>query len=334
MSIVAMILGIVGLLLSCILIGIIPCVVSLILSIIAIKDKKSHINMAIAGLVTSVIGIIVFILMMIFISTSAEKTDNASVTEEVTKQMFQDESSKSIEDKILKTEDSTQFGTELSLQQSEEMEMSQSTAEEQADEEAALSEEDRFLLELSGVLDEDIIRKIYNILSNKIGFTEIKYVGQNAIGNSNYDFESAEYNFTVTASDDVYRIFQPNGGAVFYEDGEVRNSVADIKGKTIDSYDRSAYYIMAQGIVEQGLKNPRSAKFPSIITRPEEISMAKNGDIIAVQSYVDAQNSFGATVRSNWTAQFMVVNISTYSHEPLYLNIDGVAVYGEWINME
>ena len=70
-------------------------------------------------------------------------------------------------------------------------------------------------------------------------------------------------------------------------------TVEELKNRTINHNDMSPYYMMAKNIVESGLKSPRSAKFPSIVTRPEEIAMSKNGDIIAVQSYVDAENSFG-----------------------------------------
>ena len=199
------------------------------------------------------------------------------------------------------------------------------------DTEASLN--DKLLNDLRSILSEDIANKAYDILVNQIGFSNVEFVGKSLVGDSNYEFSSDKYDFTMTASDDVYRVFQPSGGFVFYEDGEVKNSVSDAESKTIDHDDIYAYYIMAQAIVESGLKNPKSADFPSIVTRPEEIAVSKNEDIIAMQSYVDAQNSFGATVRSEWLVEFRVIDLDTYSYEPIYVNVDGEVLYGEYIDL-
>lgn len=195
--------------------------------------------------------------------------------------------------------------------------------------------EDKILNDLKQALGDTTGSEAYNILVNQIGFTNVKYV-KNTKGTGNYIMSSSECNFVLTAfpDDKVYRVFQPNGGVVFYEDDTLKMTAEELKGKSIDHNDMSAYYIMAKEIVKSGLKNPRSADFPSIVTRPEEITMSKNGNIIAVQSYVDAENSFGATTRSKWTVQFEVVDISTYSYTTLYVNVDGETLYGEWVDME
>ena len=64
LSMAAMILGIIGLVFSCIYIGILPCLAGLILSIISIKNRENGKGKAIAGLVTSIIGIIIFMLVL------------------------------------------------------------------------------------------------------------------------------------------------------------------------------------------------------------------------------------------------------------------------------
>ena len=56
MAIASMVLGIVGLVLSCLVIGIIPCVIGLILGIVVLVKQKAGQGMAIAGIVTSLIG--------------------------------------------------------------------------------------------------------------------------------------------------------------------------------------------------------------------------------------------------------------------------------------
>ena len=65
MAIASMVLGIVGLVLSCLVIGIIPCVIGLILGIVVLVKQKAGQGMAIAGIVTSLIGIAFLIMALI-----------------------------------------------------------------------------------------------------------------------------------------------------------------------------------------------------------------------------------------------------------------------------
>lgn len=197
-----------------------------------------------------------------------------------------------------------------------------------------ISPSEALLNDLYSILSKEVADKTYDILVNQIGFTNVTYIGKNSVGNTNYDFTSDECDFTITASDDVYRVFQPNGGKTFYESGEVKYTAVDMKSRTIDHDNMFSYYMIAQEIVESALKNPRSADFPSIVTHPEEVAMSKKDDIIGVQSYVDAQNSFGGTVRSEWVVEFRVIDLSAYSYEPLYVNIDGEVLYGEYIDLD
>jgi len=83
-----------------------------------------------------------------------------------------------------------------------------------------------------------------------------------------------------------------------------------------------SYYSIAQEIVKSSLKSPKSADFPSIVWSPEDIKMQRNGDLVAVQSYVDAQNSFGAEIRSEFLVEFIVTDIDTYTYTPVYVKID------------
>lgn len=64
-SIASMVLGIVGLLLSCIIIGAVPCIIGIILSLVALvkQDRKSGI--AIAGFITSVVGILIAVVVFL-----------------------------------------------------------------------------------------------------------------------------------------------------------------------------------------------------------------------------------------------------------------------------
>lgn len=198
--------------------------------------------------------------------------------------------------------------------------------------ESTLSEEELFVQDLSAILDKDVAQSLYDILVNQIGFTGVKYIGPNDVGNTNYDFESNEYDFTVTARDEVYRVFQPNGGATFYEDGEVKHTISDIENRKIDSMARIQYYDIAKEIVKANLKSPKSADFPTLMFSSSDIAMQRNGDMVAVQSYVDSQNSFGAMVRSKWTVEFLVIDMDSFSYQTIYINIDG-KTSGEFIDL-
>ena len=74
----------------------------------------------------------------------------------------------------------------------------------------------------------------------------------------------------------------------FYEEWYIPMSISDM----------SDYQYATMETVKQLLKSPKSADFPNIT---DGWSFGKNQHYVAVQSYVDAQNSFGAEVRSEFT---------------------------------
>lgn len=56
----------------------------------------------------------------------------------------------------------------------------------------------------------------------------------------------------------------------------------------------------AQEIVSSRLKSPSSAKF----SWPDETSVSLSGNTWTVRGWVDAQNGFGASIRSNYAVRF------------------------------
>lgn len=63
----------------------------------------------------------------------------------------------------------------------------------------------------------------------------------------------------------------------------------------------------AQNLVKEQLKSPSTASFPSSATA---YSVQTDGTYFHVSGYVDAQNSFGAELRQNWTASFKMGDTS------------------------
>ena len=68
--------------------------------------------------------------------------------------------------------------------------------------------------------------------------------------------------------------------------------------KEISETDNSVMvYQVTKDYVKNNLKSPSSAKFPSM----NYVQIYKNGATYTVNGYVDAQNSFGATLRTKYT---------------------------------
>lgn len=193
-------------------------------------------------------------------------------------------------------------------------------------------QEDSFLTALKSQLDETVANEAYDIFKNDLGFDTLTFI-KKMDDTTNYVISANGTEVVLTASDKVYRIFIPNSDTVFYEDDTVKMTVKQYEDKQISYGDQSAYYIIAKTIVESALKNPSSAKFPSINTEAGSITIERNGALVVVQSYVDAKNSFNAMVRSNWTVEFMVYDLSAYSYDALYIEIDGEKS-GEYIKLD
>lgn len=181
-------------------------------------------------------------------------------------------------------------------------------------------------------LDKKVAKKAYKILKEKVGFKKIEYV-ERMDDTSNYEITADGNDIVMTASDKVYRIFIPDSSYVFYEDGKVKLTAKRFDETTYTQSEASAYYIMAQQIIEDGLDDPNGVKFPSQVLSPEDIAIAKDGDLIAVKSYVDVKNYYGTKVRIDWIVQYTVTDIDSYACNPNYVKI-GDDSAGEYIKMK
>ena len=71
-----------------------------------------------------------------------------------------------------------------------------------------------------------------------------------------------------------------------------------------DDYDylNSTCYYYSQRLVKEKLKSPKSAEFPSY----SDNFAKRSGDTVTITAYVDAQNSFGATIRTDYVATIKI----------------------------
>ena len=79
-----------------------------------------------------------------------------------------------------------------------------------------------------------------------------------------------------------------------------KKAVATLKDYTLTMDEATALQISCQSKVEEILKSPSTAKFPSI----DKWGMQKEKNKVTIQGYVDSQNSFGAELRSKF--QFVI----------------------------
>lgn len=75
--------------------------------------------------------------------------------------------------------------------------------------------------------------------------------------------------------------------------------------------DKILAFNLATNKLEKLLKSPSSAEFPSIREKVSHVSFIGNGKY-QINSWVDATNSFGATVRTNWSAEVEIKGESVY----------------------
>lgn len=89
--------------------------------------------------------------------------------------------------------------------------------------------------------------------------------------------------------------------------------------------DMGTFIVLAKETVKAVLKSPSSAEFPGSVLQLDQWRFAKRGDVVTVQSWVDAQNAFGVVLRNDFVLQFDYV-----THDLLYLNLDGEELFGEY----
>lgn len=87
------------------------------------------------------------------------------------------------------------------------------------------------------------------------------------------------------------------------------NQDGDSTGDEIDAW------IMAQQFVEDQLVSPGSADFPS--RHSGDVSIEKRGEVWFVESYVDSQNRFGASLRSRFICKLRCDGSGTWHCESL-----------------
>ena len=167
---------------------------------------------------------------------------------------------------------------------------------------SALSPEEQFSK------DNDIsVDLATNILAacESIGITSDKMSGfgpyEDWSNGKRYTFDYADYNFLVYLNQDE-TVNSINSGTIkFFENGA---AVSNVNDKIVSSTQRGLIIISAQEDVENNLKAPTTAEFPGEVLEADQWNVSRDGTTYVITSYVDAQNSFGAMIRSNFQVTY------------------------------
>ena len=89
-----------------------------------------------------------------------------------------------------------------------------------------------------------------------------------------------------------------------------------IKDNDDFGHSEASVYYKAQNIVKGKLKAPSTANFGSI----SETTISRNGNTWTISGWVDAQNSFGATIRSHYTVKITFTSKNNYTIDLCNIN--------------
>ena len=139
----------------------------------------------------------------------------------------------------------------------------------------------------------------------KCGIDNIVYFAHDELlDNAHIDGETG-YRITINKNTNNIILYLASDKSVYmiryndndlYKDGAVVSTIQDY---IVSSQEASKWMTQCEESVKTVLKSPSTAKFPNIT----EWRFEQNKNIVTVQGYVDAQNSFGAELRS----QFQII---------------------------
>lgn len=142
----------------------------------------------------------------------------------------------------------------------------------------------------------------------KCGIDEVQSITHDELlDNAHFKGETG-YRVEAIYNNTVYKIIlyldkDKKAYAIKYIDYDLlkkKKAVATLQDYTLTMDEATALQLSCQSKVEEILKSPSTAKFPSI----DKWGMQKEKNKVTVQGYVDSQNSFGAELRSKF--QFVI----------------------------
>ena len=129
--------------------------------------------------------------------------------------------------------------------------------------------------------------------------SDISSIMDQSSDNSSIDTSStySDENSTYQATDDS----ETDYGANLNSDSTDSYSLdGSASAEPVADDEKGACWALAEDVVKANLKSPSSAKFP-FSYGSDGVSMTKSGNLYTVSAWVDAENSYGAELRSDFT---------------------------------
>lgn len=127
-----------------------------------------------------------------------------------------------------------------------------------------------------------------------------------------------DYLFDISGNADNTITYIGSGDIPFLQNGNTQN----VNDRLPTSSQRTTLMVQSESDVKTNLKSPSTAEFPGHIMESDQWTINKNGDNYAVSSWVDAQNSFGAQIRSTFMATYKWDGSEKTQPELISLNIE------------
>lgn len=179
------------------------------------------------------------------------------------------------------------------------------------------------------LMDEGLSEAEANVIMsdlNSVGIKELislkKGSGEGVDKLQAYAFSSESVSGLLTIEN--RKTYYIGTGNIDLFDSTKGGKLDDVTRYIISESEKYTFMSDAENYVKQGLKAPSTADFPSKVLSGDW-KVNRKDDVVTVSAYVDAQNSFGAMIRSNF-----IVQISYSTSSCLYLEIDGQVMYGTY----
>lgn len=193
-----------------------------------------------------------------------------------------------------------------------------------------LSKKEKFVkkvVDLSGT-NEKTAGSLYDLFLKKMGFDKVSIIQKSDKGKITYDFKADDFNLKVALKKNGVTSIKW-GYYILYEDKVIKIDKKGLLARQL--IDPVKYYLYVEDIIDKNIKTPSTSKFP--VYNASGVSMQRKGKIVGVQGYFDAENTYGALVRSKYTIEFSVTDLDANIYKAVYINIDG-EVTGKWVDLD
>ena len=152
--------------------------------------------------------------------------------------------------------------------------------------------------EISNILSDCHIDNIKEITHDEMLQGMFTYTDENGYGvEEGYRINTNDANNVIVYIESGKVIGIKYADNILYDNGEIVSLLTDY---IVTSQEWSQITSSSMDYVKSALVSPSTAKFPNRLFDSNEWKVWKQDGFVFVQSYVDAQNAFGATIRNNF----------------------------------